>query len=80
MRGSPEIWCKACKREPRKLYWQAVHVSAQRSFHAFSLLGQHPQTPLEHDEIMQLCCAIFAQRWSLDGWISAGLELRLDIQ
>lgn len=49
-------------------------------FHAFPLLGKHPQTPLEHDEIMQLCCAVSAQRWGTVEWIFAGLELRVDIQ
>ena len=34
--------------------WQVVPVSAQRTSHAFSLLGQPPFG--EHDGIMQLCC------------------------
>ena len=49
-------------------------------FMRFPCWGSIPKPLLEHDEIMQLCCATSAQRWSTDGWISAGLELRIDIQ
>lgn len=38
-----------------------VHVAngaCERSafFSCILLLGKHPQTPLEHEEVMQLCC------------------------